>query len=395
MNTTNPRQIGIQATQLGGSFSEIGARDYFYGNNVEIVPYPNHKSAVHAFRTHEVSELFIPVENSTSGRVLEWVESFDDAGLGKRATIAGAYLLKVEQCLLVVEGMNEKEIEAVTSMKPAIDQTRDYTNSRDLVIIDDEDTLGAAIRVKESGGLINGLRTAAIASRLAGITAGLVNLGSINDENSNTTRFWHIVNADLRTLNGSNIALTFSVPETRQGLLRAMRVFKRLGYSEIDLDSHLRSNSGLRHSFYGEFLRPHHTADPKALVHELGSAGVDGRVLGLYTPKDTRGNITINTKPNKIHDPAVLDMKNLNVTEGATVLYIDADNLIDVLECLKITNIHDICRPKAPTGKDFSRGYYISLVHVPQSIVSNAVSRLTSKQLPTTTYVIKNGKLHR
>ena len=397
MNTHNQNFIGIQAAQLGGAFSEIGACNYLIGRDFELKPYPNHKSAVHAFRTHEVSQLFIPVENSTSGRVVEWVEAFDDTGLGKHAVIAGAYLLKVEQCLLVVDGMKEQEIEAVTSMRPALDQTTNYTGNRQLTLIYDEDTLGAALRVRDSGGIINGLKTAAIASRLAGETAGLVNLGVINDEPTNTTRFWHIVRANLGTLSGTNIALTFNVPETRQGLLQAMRVLKKLGYKEIDLDSHLRSDSRLRHSFYGEFLRPHDTADPKTLVSALGNAGVGSRVLGIYTPKDSRGDITINTKPNKVHDPVHLNMRNLNVVEGGTVLYVDGESLKDsedILECLKITNIHDICRPQIPTGKNFSRGYYVSLADVPQSIISNVISRLAAKRLVTTSFTVKNGKLH-
>jgi len=395
MNTHNPNHVGIQSVQLGGSFSEIAAEKFFAGREVLLQPFTDHAMVVDAFRKRLVPEIFIPVRNSTYGHVLAWVEAFGSSGLGTRAFISGVQTIKVQQCLLAYEGMGEDELQAVASQIPALSQVSRYITRRGLVEFAENDTLGAALKIKESKGIIDGLRTAAVASKLAGVTAGLVNLGVINDEPTNATRFWHIVHSDGHNASGRNLALTLNVPEAKMGLLGAMRVLKDLGYIEIDIDSHLRSNSKDRHSFYGEFIRPHETADPKALILALKKSGIKSKILGLYTPKDDRGDITRRITPRAEPMIGQQDISGLCVEEGATVLYINANSLVDILECLKVASIFDMCRPKAPTGSDFASGYYVSLVGIPQSLINNALKRLDDQQLETMHFVIKNGVLAR
>src|SRR3990167_8600971 len=115
------RVVGIQGEP--GCFHEEAANQY-YGEqegDVRYVPFESHELLLHnLFNPNtEIHEAVIAVDNNTSGRVLSAINALRQH---PEVRITGSIIINIDQHLLLPPGHSEKDLQAVISQQPALDQ---------------------------------------------------------------------------------------------------------------------------------------------------------------------------------------------------------------------------------------------------------------------------------
>lgn len=395
--TEYPLSIGIQAAALGGSFHEIAATELFSIPSENLVPFAHHAELVKALQNKKIGSAVIAVDNNVSGRVITAIDSL--RGLTRDIHIIGSGVLPVEQMLLIPPDMYEEEIEAVMSQRPALDQCQAYIHANGLVEVPEKDTLYAAQIVAKQKGIINGKRTAAIASRLAGQTTDLVAIRAINDRPDNGTKFWYVSREKNWQENGTHVALTFDLPTNAPGALyRAVQVIAgEHNYDFTDFDSHLQPWHANKRSFFAELKRGTKNS-PANLATALRKNNIRSRILGVYNASELVVEDSDMSIPPAISHDTWNARQGLVLPHESPVLHMEVQNkpkaLLHVLGCLRRCNILDISRPTMPSGNNFQRGFYIVLdKEVTSHTLQDSCSRLLAKGFEVTLFKSKNGTL--
>lgn len=393
------KTVGIQAVGLGGSFHEIAARDYFYMDeeDIKLAPYLHHSELVEAFHRQHVDEMVIAVDNTVSGRVLTAVDAL--SGMPSNVHVVGSRVVPIEQKLLLAPGILEDDITALMSQRPAVEQCYGYIRNKGLVVIESSDTLQAAKRVKETGGMIGGYVVGAIASSSAGVNNGLTVGRTLNDRQDNATKFWRVSREKKWDESGSHVAITFDLPSASGALLRAIQIISsEHGYDISDVDSHLHPHTDKKRSFFVELIR-NSSKNPATLVYALRSSNIRSRLLGIY---DSEELVVLEDDSEQIPVALMHDeweaRRGLLMEDNARVLHVEACNqpkaLLAILKCLKGVNILDMSRPTVPRGDNFSRGFYFVLDGKTRDTnIDEVIKKLEQASFGASQFTYKNGKL--
>lgn len=163
-----------------GAFAEVAAKKIFEDCNP--VPYDSFKSAYDAALKGECDCVLLPLENSYNGDV---GQVMDLAFFGS-LNINGVYDISITQHLLAKEGTRPEDIKEVISHPQALGQCAGYIKKMGYTKTEYSNTAVAAQFVANT----DRKDIAAIASEESAKRYGLCVIErSINDSNSNTTRF--------------------------------------------------------------------------------------------------------------------------------------------------------------------------------------------------------------
>ncbi len=161
---------------------------YSYRTVVELFPkaqpigVPSFAAAFADLAGGVVDGLVLPIENSTTGSVLEVLDRLT----GTDASIVAEHLVEVRHALLGLPGAELGEIKRVLSHVEALAQAKETLAARGWEAVPVDDTAGAVREIAERGDPTE----AALAPPEAGQAHGLVALLSdVVDRSHNTTRF--------------------------------------------------------------------------------------------------------------------------------------------------------------------------------------------------------------
>ena len=215
------KRVAIQGVY--GAFHEIAARNYFVGEEIDIVPCDTFKDLFRAMKNDDDLLGIIAIENTIAGSLLQNHNLLRESG----CLIIGEHKLRIEHQLAVLPGQKLEDIREVHSHPIALMQCEDFLEAhRQLQAVERDDTALSAKEIAENK--LTG--RAAICSRLAAEKYGLEIIAEgIETNKRNFTRFLIIANPDLaykmnRGMILNKSTLVFTLPHEAGSLSQVLSI---------------------------------------------------------------------------------------------------------------------------------------------------------------------------
>lgn len=223
------KRIAIQG--LEGSFHDIAARQYFPGEQVELICCSTFEQVFENIKRDPAVIGLVAIENTIAGSLLHNYDLLRQSG----TTIVGEHKLHIEHCICCLPSDGWDTVTEIHSHPVALMQCRNFlANHPALKAVEADDTAGAAkyiIENKCSG-------WAAICNSSAALMYGMKILeDAIEDNKHNFTRFLVVCSPDkadkLRHVEHSDKAsLVFSLPHSEGSLSKILTI---LSFYDINL----------------------------------------------------------------------------------------------------------------------------------------------------------------
>ena len=266
-----------------GANSDTACRNMF--PDMEPLPCPTFEDAFNAVETGKADLAMIPIENTIAGRVADIHHLLPESKL----SIIGEYFLPIHFQLMVLPGVERKEIKSVHSHIHALGQCRKYIRKNGWKPMVAGDTAGAAKLVAET----QDGTMAALAPRLAASLYGLDVLEeNVEDTDSNVTRFVVLTKSKQwvdRPSPDTKMMTTFifRVRNVPAALYKAMGGFATNGVNMTKLESY-QLGAFTATLFYADIEG--HPDDPnvKLALEELRFFSKELRIVGVYPRSASR-----------------------------------------------------------------------------------------------------------
>jgi prephenate dehydratase len=253
--------------------------------DMEPLPCPTFEDAFNAVETGKADLAMIPIENTIAGRVADIHHLLPESKLH----IIGEYFLPIHFQLMVMPGVERKEIKTVHSHIHALGQCRKYIRKNGWKAVVAGDTAGAAKLVSEVGER----SMAALAPRLAAELYDLDILEeNVEDTETNVTRFVVLTKSkqwvERPSPDGRMMTtFVFRVRNVPAALYKAMGGFATNGVNMTKLESY-QLGAFTATLFYADIEG--HPEDPgvKNALEELGFFSKEMRILGVYPRSASR-----------------------------------------------------------------------------------------------------------
>jgi prephenate dehydratase len=215
------KKVAIQG--VSGAFHEIAARQYFKGEEIEILPCITFKDLFKALAADDSLLGIIAIENTIAGSLLQNHNLLRESG----CLIVGEHKLRIEHNLAALPGQRIEDIEEVYSHPMALMQCEEFLDEHhSLKAIESEDTALSAKEIADK----NLFRRAAICSSLAAEKYGLEIIAKgIETNKRNFTRFLMIAEPTLaeKMINGTVLnksTLVFTLPHEEGSLAKVLSI---------------------------------------------------------------------------------------------------------------------------------------------------------------------------
>ncbi|MBX3597642.1 MAG: prephenate dehydratase [Rhizobiaceae bacterium] len=283
MNAARTNRISFQGEP--GANSDTACRDMF--PDMQPLPCATFEDAFNAVETGKADLAMIPIENTIAGRVADIHHLLPES----RLHIVGEYFLPIHFQLMVLPGVERKEIKTVHSHIHALGQCRKYIRKNGWKGVIAGDTAGAAKQVSEIGDR----SMAALSPRLAAQLYGLDILEeNVEDADTNVTRFVVLTKNKAwveRPTPDTKMMTTFifRVRNVPAALYKAMGGFATNGVNMTKLESY-QLGAFTATQFYADIEG--HPDDPsvKNALEELRFFTRELRIVGVYPASESREN---------------------------------------------------------------------------------------------------------
>ncbi|MCM1258819.1 MAG: prephenate dehydratase [Roseburia sp.] len=209
-----------------GAYSQQALMEYF-GKDMKSYHVDTWRDAMEAIAGGEADYAVLPIENSSAGIVSE---NFDLL-VEYNNCIIGEQIIKIDHCLLGLEGTELSDITDVYSHPQALMQCSKYLKKRGWEKHSMKNTAGAAKTVKEE----NKNHKAAIASRVTADIYGLKVLAEgISNNTSNSTRFIIVTGKKIFQKRAGKISICFEIPHKSGSLYRTLSYFIHHNLTKIE-----------------------------------------------------------------------------------------------------------------------------------------------------------------
>ena len=215
------KRVAIQG--VSGAFHEIAARQYFEGEEIEILPCITFKDLFKALAADDSLLGIIAIENTIAGSLLQNHNLLRESG----CLIVGEHKLRIEHNLAALPGQRIEDLEEVYSHPMALMQCEDFLDEHhSLKAIESEDTALSAKEIADK----NLFRRAAICSSLAAEKYGLeIVAKGIETNKRNFTRFLMIAEPTLaeKMIKGTLLnksTLVFTLPHEEGSLAKVLSI---------------------------------------------------------------------------------------------------------------------------------------------------------------------------
>ena len=266
-----------------GANSDTACRNMFPG--MEPLPCPTFEDSFNAVETGKADLAMIPIENTIAGRVADIHHLLPESKLH----IIGEYFLPIHFQLMVLPGVDRKEIRSVHSHIHALGQCRKYIRKNGWKPMVAGDTAGAAKLVAE----VQDRTMAALAPRLAASLYGLDILEeNVEDTDTNVTRFVVLTKSKQWVERPSPDArmmttFMFRVRNVPAALYKAMGGFATNSVNMTKLESY-QLGAFTATLFYADIEGHPDDANVKLALDELRFFSREMRILGVYPRSASR-----------------------------------------------------------------------------------------------------------
>lgn len=264
---------------IPGSFSFIAAQKYI-GDEVNMIGNKTIKEVFMNIRNHKSDFGVVPVENSTTGSILETYDQLMDSVL----TICGEVRLKIHHNLLV-SGKDTKinDIKKCFSHPQAISQCESFFEKHNRIKpVLATDTATAAEMIANN----NRKDESAIASH---DTAKIYNLRilrkNIEDNKNNFTRF--VIISSQPKKSGNKASIVFSVKHIPGSLFHALRSYSSLGLNLTKIESRPLFGKTWEYIFFADFDIENKNESFNEMIREMKETTEFINILGVYDKGET------------------------------------------------------------------------------------------------------------
>ncbi len=215
------KKVAIQG--VSGAFHEIAAREFFQGEEIDILPCNTFKELFQSLADDDSLLGIVAIENTIAGSLLQNHNLLRESG----CMIIGEHKLRIEHNLAVLPGQKIEDIDEVYSHPIALMQCEDFLDAhRHIKAIESEDTALSAKDIADN----KLTRRGAICSSLAAEKYGLEIIAKgIETNKRNFTRFLIIAEPKLAeeltkgvVLNKSS--LVFTLPHEEGSLAKVLSI---------------------------------------------------------------------------------------------------------------------------------------------------------------------------
>jgi prephenate dehydratase len=256
-----------------GAYSEEGAQALF--PDALHTPLSSIRKVFEAVEVGRADCGLVPIDNSQAGSINETYDLLLRHGLH----LVGETVVRVNHCLLGLEGATIDDLAEIVSHPQAIAQCEEFLNSLGKSIRAEYDTAGAAKRIGEE----KLERTGAIASRRAAKLYGLSVLAErIQTYPDNYTRFGALSRRPESLAEPTKSSLVFGVSHVAGSLYRCLGAFAERHLSLNKIESRPRAGRPWEYVFYVDVEMP--ASDPAMIeaLSEVSDHATFTRLLGSY-----------------------------------------------------------------------------------------------------------------
>ncbi len=211
-----------------GAYSQMAMVEYF-GEDIDSLHVDTFRDAFVCIEEGRADFAVLPIENSTAGIV----NDIYDLLVEFENYIVGEQIIRIEHCLLGVQGTKIEDIKTVYSHPQSLMQSAKYLSAKDWKQISMQNNAFAAQKVANE----RDKSQAAIAGAYAGKTYGLEILQKgVNDSDTNATRFIIITNQKIFRKDAGKISLCFEVPHRSGSLYHILShfIYNNLNMTKIE-----------------------------------------------------------------------------------------------------------------------------------------------------------------
>ncbi|MCH5264352.1 MAG: prephenate dehydratase [Lachnospiraceae bacterium] len=201
-----------------GTHTQQAMEDIF-GTDIEGISCQSFQGVMEAVEQRKADFGVLPIENSSTGGIT----ANYDLLLNYKNAIVGQHVMKIDQCLLALPGVEIENLHTVYSHPQGLLQCREFMEKHPhLHGVEYGSTAAAAKKVAQE----KDPAQAAIASRRAAEEYGLaVVADSIQQEKNNCTRFIIIAPEEIYTKESNKLALCIELPHKSGSLYRILSHF--------------------------------------------------------------------------------------------------------------------------------------------------------------------------
>ncbi len=215
------KKVAIQG--VSGAFHEIAAREFFRGEEIDILPCITFKDLFQSLADDDSLLGIVAIENTIAGSLLQNHNLLRESG----CVVIGEHKLRIEHNLAVLPGQKIEDIDEVYSHPIALMQCEDFLDGhRHIKAIESEDTALSAKDIAENKLTGRG----AICSSLAAEKYGLEIIAKgIETNKRNFTRFLIIAEPKLAEVLTKGIelnksSLVFTLPHEEGSLAKVLSI---------------------------------------------------------------------------------------------------------------------------------------------------------------------------
>ncbi|MGL5414974.1 MAG: prephenate dehydratase [Clostridium sp.] len=270
---TKESKVGFQGVH--GSFAEEALLKYFGEENYSK-NYEEFEAVFEAIEKGEIDYGILPVENSSTGGISE----VHDLLVKYDFHIVGEISIKIEQCLMGLEGVTIEDIDEVYSHSQGFAQSSGFLKKYDhLKLIPFHNTATSAKLVAD----LKDERKGAIGSKRAAEFYGLSILEKdINDLKDNHTRFI-IVSKELLKEEGANkVSVVFSLEDKSGTLCDLLKNFSENNINMLRIESRPTKHGNWKYFLYVDFEGSLENKEVMRALEQIKGSSEYFKILGWY-----------------------------------------------------------------------------------------------------------------
>jgi prephenate dehydratase len=270
-------KIAVQGEK--GCFHEVAARQYFYRENIEIVPCSTFDLTLNSVTDGRADLAMMAIENARSGSILYNYSLIRESGL----KILGEHNLRIRQNLMALPGQTIHEIKQIRSHPIALAQCMTFLNQYpEITLVESDDTAGSAKLISEH----RLKKIAAIASADAAEFYGLEILApGIETYKKNYTRFLVIGTENKGNKNGNKVSICFATGHKPGSLAAVLVKLAEMNINLSKIQSVPRLNGDWEYMFYLDLELPENR-DLGLIESVLEKYTSNLEFLGIYNKGD-------------------------------------------------------------------------------------------------------------
>lgn len=211
-----------------GAFAEMAMVEYF-GEDIKAINVKEFQDVAGFVAEGKADYGVLPIENSTAGFVNGIYDLLDRYQL----SIVGEQKVRVDQCLLGIQGTKLSDIKTVFSHPQGLMQSKEYLEDKKWKAVSMSNTAASAKKVHDDGDKSQ----AAIASERAARLYGLEILNpKLNVSDNNTTRFVIVSNKKEYVKKANKVSISFALPHQSGTLYNILAhfIFNNVNMTSIE-----------------------------------------------------------------------------------------------------------------------------------------------------------------